>query len=811
MSGDVGETPDVNLRPFGLHISQAVCDRATRLARTLFGAVDARIILVSGDAIWASRDPEGRITQGRPVAVNIIVESGELLWVPDAREDPRFQQEPIVAGPPHVRFCAGAPILLADGTCAGVLGVTGLEPRPYDRGLANRLGDLADFVADEWDRAQARRAREQNRQQRNAIFGTLNGVMRAVPVAMALTDRELRVVSASPRWLDDLGADADAVRGRTLYELAPGFERWREVYERCLTGESVTEDQVYAPRLDGVPRWLQVEIVPWLAADGHVGGLIIASHDITHMMKALEETTRSEQRLTLAMEIADLHVYEMDYQRRELIKAGAEETFFTEAKTYDELFRDIFSTMDPRDRADVEEQWRRHVEEGAPYQPEYRVIRNDHREVWVAGGCRLIHDKKGKPIRLIGALQNITERKTAERALLQAKEDAETANRAKSTFLATMSHEIRTPLNGVLGMAQAMAVDELSDLQRDRLDVIRQSGETLLAILNDVLDLSKIEAGKFELEEAEFDVADLARGAHAAFSAIASKKGLAFDLAIALNAQGVYLGDSTRVRQILYNLVSNALKFTEEGEVRVTVERISGALKLTVADTGIGIAPDRLAALFQKFEQADASTTRRYGGTGLGLAICRELASLMGGAVEASSVPGHGATFVVSLPLARLGDSVAPAAVAPPPPETKPTETEAARPLRVLAAEDNTVNQLVLRTLLQQIGIDPFIVANGMEAVEAWSLEEWDAILMDVQMPEMDGPTATAVIRGREAAEGRLRTPIIALTANAMAHQVAEYAAAGMDGFVAKPIEVARLFDALQVVLDAKERAAKAA
>src|SRR6185503_1123661 len=219
------------------------------------------------------------------------------------------------------------------------------------------------------------------------------------------------------------------------------------------------------------------------------------------------------------------------------------------------------------------------------------------------------------------------------------------ATKAKSAFLATMSHEIRTPLNGVLGMAQAMAGDDLTPTQRERLTVIRQSGETLLAILNDVLDLSKIEAGKLELDETEFDVQELARGAYAAFTAIAAKKGVDFELTIDKAAHGVFRGDSTRVRQVLYNLVSNAIKFTEHGGVRVRVGRRAGQLVLSVRDSGIGIAPDALKRLFSKFEQADSTTTRRYGGTGLGLAICRELAELMGGSIEAQSTPGEGSTF----------------------------------------------------------------------------------------------------------------------------------------------------------------------
>jgi signal transduction histidine kinase/CheY-like chemotaxis protein len=381
---------------------------------------------------------------------------------------------------------------------------------------------------------------------------------------------------------------------------------------------------------------------------------------------------------------------------------------------------------------------------------------------------------------------------------------AEAASAAKSTFLATMSHEIRTPLNGVLGMAQAMAADGLPDHQRERLGVIRQSGEALLTILNDVLDLSKIEAGKLELELVEFDLADIARGAHSTFTALASSKGLAFSLDLGA-ASGRYLGDPARLRQILYNLVSNALKFTEAGEVRVSARYAEGALSIAVSDTGIGIAPENRAKLFTKFDQLDSSTTRRFGGTGLGLAICHELAQLMGGAIGVESKLGGGSCFTLELPLPRLGDGrtgVQDEAVA---------EDHEAVSLRVLAAEDNPVNQLVLKTLLHQMGVEVVVVENGQMVVEAWETGVWDVILMDIQMPVMDGVTATTVIRQKEQAAGRPRTRIVALSANAMAHQVSEYVAAGMDGHVAKPIEAAALYNALCAAaeaLDADQRLA---
>ena len=784
--------------PVGMEQSVAVFDRATRLAKSLFGCVAAQITLIDPEGIWrsgAAREP----VEGDAAGVRLVMSTGESLWIADASRDPRFCDEAVVKGPPYLKFFAGAPIKLDSGDIPGVIWVAGLETRACDPSLVERLSDLADFVADEWARVHAKRAREAARLESDVAQRMVSSIIQSAPLSLVMTDRDLRIISASPRWVEARQLQGQVVVGRSLTDLVPDTAKWADVYAQVLSGEDVKANRVELQRPDGVVTWLQAELTAWRDAGGEVGGLIITTHDVTEMVEALERTERSEERLKLAMEIAELHVWELDYQRKELIKVGAEDTFFTQPKTYADLARDIWSTLDPRDRPRVEAEWERHVNEGAPYHPEYRVVRDDDKEVWVHGAVRYIAEESGRPLRMIGAIQNITARKQSESALVKAKDEAEAATRAKSAFLATMSHEIRTPLNGVLGMAQAMAMGELSDQQRERLDVVRQSGEALLAILNDVLDLSKIEAGKLELEEAEFDIGELAGAAHATFAATAQVKGLDFELKVERGAAGVYRGDSVRVRQILYNLVSNALKFTDRGAVKVTVGRTRGKLVLTVADTGIGIACDKLATLFQKFEQADASTTRRYGGTGLGLSICRDLAELMGGTVAADSVPGEGATFRAVLPLARVSNRP----TAPAPAAVRPTAPVDGRAIRVLAAEDNGMNQLVLKTLLNQVGVDPVMVADGRAAVLAWEKEPWDLILMDVQMPIMDGPTAAGVIRAREKAEGRARTPIVALTANAMAHQVLEYKSAGMDDFVAKPIEAARLYTVIQTALDA--------
>lgn len=383
------------------------------------------------------------------------------------------------------------------------------------------------------------------------------------------------------------------------------------------------------------------------------------------------------------------------------------------------------------------------------------------------------------------------------RKLEAARLAAEEANQAKSQFLANISHEIRTPLNGVLGLAQAISADELTPVQAERIGVLRQSGLGLLAILNDLLDLAKIEAGKLSIEAVPFNPQEVLTSARQAIWATAEAKGLKVEAAVLAEAEGLYQGDPTRLRQIIDNLVSNAVKFTPSGRVDVVLSRPADALVLTVKDTGIGMSPEAASRIFMKFEQADVTTTRRFGGTGLGLSICLELVEAMGGAIKADSVEGQGTTFTVILPLERLGDVqdvVAVQAV------DAVVDTDQP-PLRVLAAEDHPVNQLVLRTLLGQFGVEVTMASNGQEVLDQFKDQDWDVVLMDVQMPVMDGPTATRAIRQFERDQARRPTPILALTANAMAHQLDEYRQAGCNGHVSKPIDASDLIGAMSRVL----------
>ncbi|UTP40040.1 ATP-binding protein [Phenylobacterium sp. LH3H17] len=384
------------------------------------------------------------------------------------------------------------------------------------------------------------------------------------------------------------------------------------------------------------------------------------------------------------------------------------------------------------------------------------------------------------------------------RELVEARDAANAANVLKSQFLANMSHEIRTPLNGVLAMAEVMSMGDLTHVQRERLDVIRQSGGLLLAVLNDVLDLSKIEAGKLTLLVDDFDLETALAPTRESFAVVAERKGLSFKVEVAEAARGAWRGDADRIRQVVGNLLSNAVKFTLQGEVSATfdVAPDSGDLRLTVRDTGVGIAAEKQAALFEKFTQADNSATRRFGGTGLGLAICRELTQMMGGVISVESREGQGSVFIVELPLER-GEVAAPSIVA----VQAAAEGADEGALRLLAAEDNPTNQQVLAAVMGSLGIEIDIVADGKLAFEAWRDGAYDLILMDIQMPVMDGIDSARAIRAAEAERGRPRTPIVALTANALSHQVEEYLAAGMDGHVAKPIEISKLYDAISRAL----------
>ena len=404
-----------------------------------------------------------------------------------------------------------------------------------------------------------------------------------------------------------------------------------------------------------------------------------------------------------------------------------------------------------------------------------------------------------------GVARDVTERIVLEAEMASARAEAEAANKAKSEFLANMSHEIRTPLNGVIGVAAALAQTELSPAQSEMVGLIQTSGHTLERVVSDVLDFSKIEAGRLEIEAQPFDLRAETDRLLEMYRLRADEKGLAFAVEYGVCAVGWFSGDAVRIKQVLGNLVSNAIKFTAEGEVRATIDVRVGAepgaveLVLKVRDTGIGIDEAFAGRLFQRFSQADGSITRRFGGTGLGLSICQALVELMGGEIDATSAPGRGSCFRVRLPLRPLELPQLDRG----PGRADPMEAAGIQGLRVLLAEDHEINRRVVELILGPLGVSLASAVNGAEAVSAFETGAFELVLMDMQMPVLDGLAATRAIRLIESAQpGRARTPIIMLSANAMRQHREEALAAGADLHLAKPVTAASLLGAVGQALD---------
>ena len=415
----------------------------------------------------------------------------------------------------------------------------------------------------------------------------------------------------------------------------------------------------------------------------------------------------------------------------------------------------------------------------------------ERRGRWLQTQMTPVKDEKGHVTGVVGFSLDVTERKQAEAersALLIREKAAQEASRLKSEFLANMSHEIRTPLNGIVGMTSLLSDTKLDDEQRDYVETVKTSSGTLLTLINEILDLSKAEAGRIEIERISFELDQIIHDVNRTLALSAQKKGLALQRESLIDSSTRIVGDPTRLRQVMMNLVGNAIKFTTAGEVRMHAQLVAIGgrtnFRFEVTDTGIGVPPSALGKLFESFTQADASTTRKFGGTGLGLSISKRLVNLMGGEIGVDSVEGKGSRFWFTVPV-----EMAEAATERAEPVLR---APASRRLRVLVAEDNSVNQLIAVKMLEKMGHSPVAVANGLEALDAIRAAHYDLVLMDCQMPEMDGYEATRIIReNRELKSEGL--PIIAMTANAMAGDRERCLEAGMNDYVSKPVRAGDL------------------
>ncbi len=528
---------------------------------------------------------------------------------------------------------------------------------------------------------------------------------------------------------------------------------------------------------------------------GTWAGTALESH--IDIVKLTEAQRALLDRLNLATQTAGLAIWDRDVIANTVYVDNSFAKVFGMRVAHS--FQDVRRVIHPDDLARVEESHQAPL--CAPDTPSVVTDRfRIHRETdgalrHIQCHRRLFRNASGRVERVLGVAWDITDEVTAAQALMEATEAAHAASRAKSTLLANVSHEIRTPMNGIIGMTALLLDDTLSASQREYAETIRGSADSLLRVIDDILDFSKIEAGRMAVESVRTDVRRTIEDVRALMSPQAAQKNLALHVRVDPAIPPRVMSDPQRLRQCLVNLVGNAIKFTQAGSVTIVVRQVPQAqgepmTRFEVRDTGIGIDATAMSRLFEPFVQADSSTTRNFGGTGLGLSIVKRFVEMMGGSVGASSVVGEGSSFWFDLPLVAIAGSEAMATGAT-------SSMRVAGPFearfsgRVLVVEDNNVNQKVARRILERLGCEVEIAGNGAQALEMCAGTTFDLILMDMQMPVMDGVTATTALRQRET--GKRRTPVIALTANAMSGEYDRCMAVGMDGFLTKPLSIERL------------------
>ncbi len=633
------------------------------------------------------------------------------------------------------------------------------------------------------------------------IHARFRSIIDSLSINLVLKDLHGRRVYANQAYLKHRNLSLSEVLGKSDEELFPSDMAAQFAADDRRVIEHGALIHKFEEHWDssGSRAWIEVIKGPLRDADNQINGVQILFWDATQR-KETEAALHQERYLLHALldNVPDsIYFKDSDSRFVRISRSMAEKFGVSEAasvigKSDADIFTGEHAEQARRDELAI-------METGHPVVSLVERETWPHRpDTWCSTTKMPLRDTDGKIVGTFGVSRDITELIETQKQLQEARDLANHANRAKGDFLANMSHEIRTPMNGIIGMAELLRDTLLDNAQQSFLEMISHSSQSLLRIINEILDFSKIESGKLDIESMPFSLQACVGDATKTLGIRAAQKNLSLALDISAEIPKIVQGDDGRLRQVLVNLIGNAIKFTENGSVTVRVVLVGGppvddhyTLHFMVEDTGIGIPPEKQSKIFEAFSQADASTTRKYGGTGLGLSISSHLVELMGGRIWLSSEPGVGTTFHFTLPFEPL-DSNPFAAIAkhvkqPPLPPAKQSKS-----LHFLLAEDGMVNRAVLVGLLQRCGHTVTQVTNGQQAIEAWPTESFDAILMDIQMPVMDGLEATQAIRRAERPSGR-HIPIIAITAAAMESDRTQCLLAGMDDFLSKPIEMMQL------------------
>lgn len=706
-------------------------------------------------------------------------------------------------------------MLLIAAVCIGALALLGVTSIGSHRLVNRYLGPVLDaaksFAAGDLskrvdveatalelkDLALALNAMAGKLDEREVELRKLSLVASSATNGVLIANQDFRVEWVNETLTDITGIERSELIGRypldVLRAARVDFAVFKQAHAELAAGRAC-KLELKTFRKNGDRLWLDYSIQPVFDEQGEIIRYISIATDITKQ-KILENN------LLRAEEIGSIGHWRFDVTHQSVLcSAEIFRIMGSDGVVGPVSVRQALQAFSKKDRERLVKAMKTSLRQRHAMSLEVGVTRPDNIRRFVRVKAECDFDDNGKVNALFGVFQDITEAKKSERALQQARLEAEQANQMKTEFLATMSHEIRTPMNGVLGMADLLRDTQLNQEQRRYVDTITLSGKGLLTLINDILDLSKLEAGGVRLEDEPFSIDDLMQEVLTLMSVNAHKKGLRLDLIKDMSLPSVMRGDVQRLRQVLVNLVGNAIKFTAEGRIEVHIDRVGESvtgrqiIQFRVVDTGIGISADMQPKLFEKFTQADTSTTRRFGGTGLGLAISCELVGLMGGRIWVSSDEGDGATFAFNVEVGQVTQQDLEEAEGAP---HSLVEIGEQRPLYVLVVEDNAINRMLITTMLKKLGHQVDTAIDGVEALSKVKLHahEYDVVLMDINMPRLDGLAATDRIRALGGAVDQL--PILALTANAMDGDRERYLAAGMDGYLAKPIDRVALIAAL--------------
>jgi PAS domain S-box-containing protein len=772
-------------------------DRVTALARALMNTPMAAVSMLDGDCyVLSSASGLAQTAAGvdEPLGLHAIALGPHaILVIEDASSDPRTRDNPYVTGAPHVRFYAAAVITTPDGRTRGTVAVGDLVSRERpSEDVLERLRMLARIAGDICEQMEAGR-QLQERLQTLELAEEMAGVghwrLDTERHALTWSDQVYRTYGLDPEAFDP-NVD-DAVKYYHPDDRATIVQAITHALE---TGEGYCL-RLRLIRADGEERWVEARADTERGSRGQVTSLFGVFQDVTDSVSYNERVAASEARYRLLADRASdiIVIYGVDGLVR-YISPSIEPATGVQPEAL--VGRPVTDLILAEDVPALAERFKTIVKTPVGTLIEgFRYRSASHRDEprWFEARTTLIRNEDGRVVEFQDVVRDITATKALEDELIEARDRAEAGARAKSEFLANMSHELRTPLTSVIGFSGLLQQSaSLPETERRYADRISTASEALLGVINDILDYSKLEAGAVEMEARAFDPRALTQAAAAMVEGQCEVKGLALAVELDPDLPAALSGDEGRLRQVMLNFLSNAAKFTAAGGVTLEASWSGERLRMAVTDTGIGIAAEKIDTLFERFSQADNSTTRVYGGTGLGLSISRRLIEMMGGEIGAESRIGEGTTFWFEVPLTpaaatETGDGV---------------DGDVASPdgLRILMADDAPANRELVVAILGGMGVALETVEDGAQAVEAARAGTYDLILMDVHMPVMDGLDATRAIRALDGEPGRV--PIVALTANVQPEQVQRCREAGMDDHVGKPIQVAELLRVIAARLD---------